>query len=281
MAKYKIRYGVCGICGKGAVPLNHYRAAHGLAIGEIFRASQSKYFCDVHGIESKDPHRMMKHYWDRHASAGNKTIRPQDHITVLAKPTQKYTHKRERLARAWPLQYVHTDERRMNPGIKTACAKCGKRFPTTLLKTRHSKRECAEVISRGEQGADPVHSVYENISNARVVAPTLSHPGEYLADSWKIDFSHPGEWVSRNTSEVVADTSDYPHITAEAIVKAFEERVKGIDELLAGKDKVIAELNAKLASLYREHQAEIDRVKAQREQIDARTDGLVARLFKR
>lgn len=265
MAKYKIRYGVCGICGKGAVPLNHYRAAHGLAIGEIFRASQSKYFCDVHGIESKDPHRMMKHYWDRHASAGNKTIRPQDHITVLAKPTQKYTHKRERLARAWPLQYVHTDERRMNPGIKTACAKCGKRFPTTLLKTRHSKRECAEVISRGEQGADPVHSV------------TFAGPPR----SWEPDFSNSEEWVWRNTSEVVVDTSNNPPITAEAIVKAFEERVKGIDELLAGKDKVIAELNAKLASLYREHQAEIDRVKAQREQIDARTDGLVARLFKR
>ena len=279
MAKYKIRYGVCGICGEGAVPLNHYRSVHGLAISEIFRTSKSKYFCDVHGIESKDPHRMMKHYWDRHASAGNKTIRPHKSETqrqiesaawernklFLTKPTQKYKNKRERLAKSWPLRYTYTDERQMNPGMKTACVKCGKGFTTTLLNTKHSKRECAEVISRGEQGADPVHS-------AMFAGPPRS---------WEPDFSNPGAWAWRNTSEVVADTSDYPPITAEAIVKAFEERVKGIDELLAGKDKVIAELNAKLASLYREHQAEIDRVKAQREQIDARTDGLVARLFKR
>ena len=163
---------------------------------------------------------MMKHYWDRHASAGHKTLRPQDNITVESvkrmswerdrdtvgrfktdNPAYNTVDKRERLVKLWPLRYTYTKERNRDPDMKTTCGKCGSYFPTTLLNTRHSKRECAEVISRGEQGAELVHPVYERIPNERAGIPA----------------SQP--------------------ITAEAIVKAFEERVKGIDELLAGKDR--------------------------------------------
>lgn len=43
------------------------------------------------------------------------------------------------------------------------------------------------------------------------------------------------------TSEVVASTSDYPPITAEAIVNAFEKRVIQIDAQLEAKDKLISQ----------------------------------------
>ena len=80
---------------------------------------------------------------------------------------------------------------------------------------------------------------------------------------------------------VVAYPSDSPPITAEAIVAAFEKRVIQIDALLAEKEAIIDSLNAQLVDSYRAHQDEIHSVKAQREQIEARTDGLVNRLFGR
>ena len=118
----------------------------------------------------------------------------------------------------------------------------------------------------------------------RGISPTLTEETPVSI----ISSAQPLGQIKEAISSVVANPSDNPPITAEAIVAAFEDRVRGIDELLAEKDKelhrlhaVISKLNAQLADTYKKHQAEIDNVKAQREQIDARADGLVARLFKR
>ena len=86
------------------------------------------------------------------------------------------------------------------------------------------------------------------------------------------------------TSEVVASTSDYPPITAEAIVNAFEARIKAIDEQLEAKDKIISEQKKTIdetTKALNEGERELLNRKPLEEPTPERTDGLVSRLFKR
>ena len=87
-----------------------------------------------------------------------------------------------------------------------------------------------------------------------------------------------------NTSGVVANTSDYPPIPAEAIVYAFEARIKAIDEQLEAKDKIISEQKKTIDETTKALNAverELLNRKPLEEPTPTRTDGLVSRLFKR
>jgi len=151
------------------------------------------------------------------------------------------------------LRYTYSKERDRQPEMKTACRKCGSLFKTTLHKTRHTKRDCS--VSFGIKMASE------------------------SADGWWTEDGYLAPEETVETDELIESLKRT--ITAEDIVKAFEERIKGIDEIFAEKDRQIEALNEKLILIYREHQSEIDRVKAQREQIEARSEGLIDRLFNR
>ena len=101
-----------------------------------------------------------------------------------------------------------------------------------------------------------------------------------------------------NTSGVVANTSDYPPITAEAIVKAFEDRVKTIDKALEAKESTIiaisnalgkkrAELDEQQIYIEAAHKEidklrdELSRANEQFGVVEDKTNSLIARLFKR
>ena len=102
--------------------------------------------------------------------------------------------------------------------------------------------------------------------------------------------------VGVNTSGVVA--SDYPPITAEAIVKAFEDRVKTIDKALEAKESTIiaisnalgkkrAELDEQQIHIEAAHKEidklrdELSRANEQFGVVEDKTNSLIARLFKR
>ena len=106
------------------------------------------------------------------------------------------------------------------------------------------------------------------------------------------------EPVSINTSGVVANISDYPPITAEAIVKAFEDRVKTIDKALEAKESTIiaisnalgkkrAELDEQQIHIEAAHKEidklrdELSRANEQFDEVEDKTNSLIARLFKR
>ena len=155
----------------------------------------------------------------------------------------------------------------------------------------------------GHYWLEHAHSYYKNLPyKTREPDDSTGRKIKRSSNKWRMLEEKPvskkptlkeGTPVTLNTSDitltpaslgVVANTSDYPTITAEDIVNAFEKRVIQIDAQLEAKDKIISEQAKRIDETTKALNAverELLNRKPLEEPTPARTDFLVGRLFKR